>query len=223
MKPLLVAHRGDTVNHLENTIEAFTAAFKRGADGIELDVQLHNDTLIVVHNYLFDKSKKYPELAEVLRLFAKKGKLELEVKSLDLDFLPKFKNLIDQYKEADLEITTSVWPIVHYLRQALPTSRLGIIFPLKEFEDWMTEEFVCTKVIKLMRLMDGNDVHLPWVVIKAYPPIVKVCHDNNFRVHSHIYKHAPEDENSIYNEMSNLEIDQCTFDGILLLDGLQDS
>ena len=60
MKPLIIAHRGDTVNYPENTIEAFKSAFDKGADGIELDVHLDkNKNVIVVHDYEFDKNKKY--------------------------------------------------------------------------------------------------------------------------------------------------------------------
>jgi glycerophosphoryl diester phosphodiesterase len=45
---LIQAHRGATANHPENTLEAFSAAIKQGADGIELDVHLSKDGEIVV-------------------------------------------------------------------------------------------------------------------------------------------------------------------------------
>jgi len=48
--PHVFAHRGASVLHRENTIEAFTAAEAMGADGVELDVRLNRDGLLVVHH-----------------------------------------------------------------------------------------------------------------------------------------------------------------------------
>ncbi|MBB2925064.1 glycerophosphodiester phosphodiesterase [Cellulomonas cellasea] len=53
-RPLAVAHRGDPVNHRENTVEAVLAAARQGADAIEVDVQLAADgTVVVVHDDTF--------------------------------------------------------------------------------------------------------------------------------------------------------------------------
>lgn len=46
----VVAHRGASATHHENTIEAFQAAVDQGADGIELDVRLSADGVLVVHH-----------------------------------------------------------------------------------------------------------------------------------------------------------------------------
>ena len=88
MKPLIIAHRGDTINFPENTIKAFESAFKKGADGVELDVHLdQNENVIVVHDYSFDINKKYPFLKDVLKQFGQKGRLEIEIKSLNPIFI----------------------------------------------------------------------------------------------------------------------------------------
>lgn len=44
------AHRGDTSSALENTIGAFLAAIRAGADGVELDVRRSADGALVVHH-----------------------------------------------------------------------------------------------------------------------------------------------------------------------------
>ncbi|MGO9963662.1 MAG: glycerophosphodiester phosphodiesterase [Acidimicrobiales bacterium] len=44
------AHRGSSHLARENTVEAFTAARKLGADGVELDVHLTADGVVVVHH-----------------------------------------------------------------------------------------------------------------------------------------------------------------------------
>lgn len=46
----IVAHRGASLTHRENTLEAFRAAIEQGADGIELDVRLSGDDVLVVHH-----------------------------------------------------------------------------------------------------------------------------------------------------------------------------
>ncbi len=46
--PLVIAHRGDVSTAPENTLPAFTNALASGADGVELDVRLTRDRLLVV-------------------------------------------------------------------------------------------------------------------------------------------------------------------------------
>lgn len=48
--PRVFAHRGVSVSFVENTIEAFSAAEDRGADGVELDVRRTADGVLVVHH-----------------------------------------------------------------------------------------------------------------------------------------------------------------------------
>src|SRR5271169_3447547 len=46
----VLAHRGSTQRHTENTLEAFLEARRLGADGIELDVRRSADGALVVHH-----------------------------------------------------------------------------------------------------------------------------------------------------------------------------
>lgn len=46
--PLVIAHRGASATRPENTAAAFDAALAEGADGIELDLQLTRDDVVVV-------------------------------------------------------------------------------------------------------------------------------------------------------------------------------
>jgi glycerophosphoryl diester phosphodiesterase len=45
-----IAHRGSSLTHPENTMEAFRAAHAEGADVIELDVRLTRDGRVIVHH-----------------------------------------------------------------------------------------------------------------------------------------------------------------------------
>ncbi|MGE5248725.1 MAG: glycerophosphodiester phosphodiesterase [Bacteroidota bacterium] len=56
-RPLILAHRGDSAHAPENTLPAFEAALKRGADGVELDVKLTADKQVVVlHDTTVDRT-----------------------------------------------------------------------------------------------------------------------------------------------------------------------
>jgi glycerophosphoryl diester phosphodiesterase len=46
----VIAHRGASSTHHENTLDAFRAAVDAGADGIELDVRLSADDVLIVHH-----------------------------------------------------------------------------------------------------------------------------------------------------------------------------
>jgi len=219
MKPLLIAHRGDTVNFSENSMDAFQSAFEKGADGIELDVHFQNGNLIVVHDYLFDRNKLYPLLPQVLELFSKRGRIEMEIKAMDLDFIPHLKQLLSKYAGSDFEITTSVFPLVFYLRKEFPMISIGVIFHDKDFEEWMTDEFIQLKVLQFMRLFKANVAHIPWKIVNKN--IVDSCHQNGFKIHSHIYKQNLDIQMKIYKKMENFGIDQCSIDDILLLDMLK--
>ena len=49
-KKLIIAHRGEHSNAVENTIESFKNAIREGADMIELDVRRTKDDLMVVNH-----------------------------------------------------------------------------------------------------------------------------------------------------------------------------
>src|SRR5919112_5129667 len=49
-RPLVFAHRGGSALAPENTIAAFDNGLALGADGLELDVHLSSDGVVVVHH-----------------------------------------------------------------------------------------------------------------------------------------------------------------------------
>ena len=48
MKPLIIAHRGESFDAPENTLAALNLAWERGAEAVEIDVQLSKDLEVVV-------------------------------------------------------------------------------------------------------------------------------------------------------------------------------
>lgn len=212
MKPLIIAHRGDTINFPENTIEAFKSAFDKGADGIELDVHLDkNGNVIVVHDYAFDKNKKYPFLKDVLEQFGQKGRLEIEIKSLDPKCITQVKKLVREYKPKDIEITTSILPLLPYIKKEFQNEKIGLIHAAKLIENWMPKEFIEELLISYLKLTGANVLHLQ---LEHYTPeIINLLHKNKFLAHSHL----KDDNLEQYNKLLKLGIDQFTTDDINLL------
>ena len=61
-KPLIIAHRGGALESTENTIDAFQRAIKIGADGIETDLRLTRDgVLVIYHDEYFGRVEGLPE------------------------------------------------------------------------------------------------------------------------------------------------------------------
>jgi glycerophosphoryl diester phosphodiesterase len=54
-RPIIIAHRGESYDAIENTLGAINLAWERGADGVEIDVRLSRDNEIVV---IHDKNTK---------------------------------------------------------------------------------------------------------------------------------------------------------------------
>ncbi|MEW6130394.1 MAG: glycerophosphodiester phosphodiesterase [Acidobacteriota bacterium] len=61
-KPLIIAHRGGARESTENTIEAFQRAARIGADGIETDLRLTRDGVVVIyHDEIFGRVEGLPK------------------------------------------------------------------------------------------------------------------------------------------------------------------
>lgn len=107
--PVVVAHRGASSTHPENTLDSFDAALRLGAQIVELDVRLTADRVPIVihdpdvsrttdgtgyvHELRFDQVRALtadagerptpiPSLAEVLELVSGRGAVALEIKNI---------------------------------------------------------------------------------------------------------------------------------------------
>ena len=57
IKPMLIAHRGGSLEAPENTLAAFRHAIEVGAKYVELDVQMSKDgVLVVIHDDTLDRT-----------------------------------------------------------------------------------------------------------------------------------------------------------------------
>lgn len=217
-RPLLIAHRGDTAAYSENTLEAFQFAFDKGADGVELDIHLHQGEVIIVHNYLFDTAKSYPKLKDVLSKIANKGRIEIEIKEFSPAILEPLKKVLAHFPTADFELTTSETPLAPYIKETFPKIKLGLIFPEYLFRDWMTDTVVANKLIGWGSMSKADILHLPFNILAQFGQgkLVEALHDAGFRVHSHIFNTTEEKHQLAL--LSQWKVDQCTFDSIGLVD-----
>lgn len=220
--PLLIAHRGDTVHLPENTIEAFASAFSYGADGIECDVQFVNEKLLIVHNYLFDQTKQYPTVNEVLAAFGQKGRVEIEIKGFSDDIIAPLHDAITLYHPKDYELTTSELPLIPYIRKAFPEASIGAIYTKCFYEEWMNEALVIRKIVGLTKLLGANVSHIGHIPHeKLTKSFVDTIHNAQIKVHCHIPKTTIEEEKKTYEYLHSVGIDQCTVDDIFLMNAVE--
>ena len=212
----LIAHRGDKTNYQENTIEAFRSALEKGADGIEFDVQVQNGKPIIVHNYLRDNFQPYPELSQVLEEFGGRTHLEIEIKSFTIEEFKVISETIKKFSSKDMEITSSIHPLIPHIREAFPKTNIGEIFPDKLFEDWMTEEFLEMFFTGYLKLTGANVIHLPSFLFSQR--VLGPLKNKGFLLHHHL----KTDDLNKYKKLKDLGIGLVTFDNINLLKQIAD-
>lgn len=211
-RPLLIAHRGDRKNFPENTIVAFESAFAKGADGIEFDVHLNDSSEpIVVHNYLFDRSQSYPRLEQVLELFGKKGRLEMEIKSLEENAVATIADVVARFRPIDLEVTSSVQPLFPLMTHFFPNDRRGLIFRRTLIEEWMPHDFRIYWITRYLELCRATVLHLDFDLY--FPELISALQERHIATHTHL----SDASLSLFEQVQKLGIDQCTFDDIAVL------
>lgn len=104
-KPLVIAHRGASAYELENSLAAFRAAGRMGADAVELDVHATADGALFVHHdetidghpiprltavqaaaFQLGNGEPLPTLAQALEAIGPRLQAFIEVKSLPAPF-----------------------------------------------------------------------------------------------------------------------------------------
>lgn len=130
----MVAHRGASLEHPENTIEAFEAAIDLGADAVEFDVRMTADGhAVVMHDpdvsrttdghglvsrLTLDEIRKLgvPTLEEALRCLSGRAAADIEIKNLpgESGFIPE--------REATVEATLAALDEVSFSSQVIVSS-----------------------------------------------------------------------------------------------------
>ena len=121
MKPIIIAHRGESFDAPENTLASVNLAWERGAEAVEIDVRLSKDNhVIVIHDANTkrvgkrNKSVKNTSLAQLKKLDVGSWKSEIysgeQIPTLKevLEIVPNNRKLIIEVKS---NLTT-----LHYLK-----------------------------------------------------------------------------------------------------------
>ena len=122
-KPIILGHRGIRDENVpENTLAAFEEAFKRGASGIEIDVESTLDGKLIVINRWFLKSQfgffPWEESYDLILLRAKEKNIEIPTFLEACAFMKKMENSI-----FNVEIKSSHPFICHTARKAVDIIR----------------------------------------------------------------------------------------------------
>ncbi len=122
-KPIILGHRGVRREDLpENTIAAFEEALRRGASGIEIDVESTSDGQLIVVNRWFLQSEfgffPWEKSLKTIQGIAREKNIEIPTFSETCDFISKKKNLI-----FNVEIKSSHPFICHTARKAVKIVR----------------------------------------------------------------------------------------------------
>ena len=131
LKPLIIAHRGESNDAPENTMAAINLAWERGADAVEIDIQLSSDhKIVVIHDF---NTKRLAGVNKKLKdqPFEDLRKLDVgawmnpawtgeRIPSIEevLDSVPDKKKLVIEIKSGS--------EIIPYLKKAIKNSTLKI-------------------------------------------------------------------------------------------------
>jgi len=149
--PLVIAHRGDSSNALENSLESIRCALSLSVDMIEIDIRKSRDNgLYVMHDKLTNRTagknidieratadkiakvklkngEKVPTLAEVLAVVAGKCGLNLEIKSSGAGALTA-QYLLSSGYQGRILVSSFREDEVAAARQAMPLLPVSLIF-----------------------------------------------------------------------------------------------
>jgi glycerophosphoryl diester phosphodiesterase len=202
--PKIIAHRGYTKDHPENTLGAFKAALDAGADAIELDVHASkNGKLFVHHDYylgnpdngsgvISERSASYiaslrigsevlPTLEQVFELIGDSLKYEIELKGYTVQFLEDVITAVRGYNLEDTIEFTSPHPfILTKLKELDPTLKTGYF--VEPFPDWMDDSLGHTIAIANGVLGNVNVLHCPIGMIDEQ--FIQDAHDSGLLVHA---------------------------------------
>ena len=201
MTPLAIGHRGAAAHLPENTMPSFEHALALGADALEFDVALSLDGVpVVIHDDTLDRTTSghgpveaatfaelqqldagrwknhpthLPTLDEVLRTFAPRTLLNLEIKSS-----PRRAELVDACALA-VRKTNSAASVVfssfdhdalRLLRHLMPKARIGVLAETGGLE----RAFTCATEL------DAENIHPPVVLVTK--AVVDRIHANGWKL-----------------------------------------
>ena len=183
---LIIAHRGASFYTQENTLKAFSLAFKLGATWLETDVQRSKDNVLVLyHDYSLKDGRKIkeltfkelaknnvPKLSDLLQITPKNFILNLEIKNDDNLYPDIEKQILAELKKAknimEKQILISSFAVdsLQKIRALNKTISIGVL--TRNFE------------VKTPLFLKAKSVNIS--AKRVTKKIVDTCHKNNLKV-----------------------------------------
>jgi glycerophosphoryl diester phosphodiesterase len=150
-RPRIWAHRGDSAHEVENTMAAFEAARRAGADGVELDVRLDRDgTVVVFHDHDMQRLTGRPGRIEDL------SRAEREAVRVGGHRIPTLAEVLDWL--GDMEIDVEIKAIKPARMNALATATARVVRESGRADQVLVSSFDPISLVQFHR-------HLPEVAL----------------------------------------------------------
>ncbi len=125
---VVLGHRGSNWQwdgFEENSMDAFYAAADEGMDGIETDVRLHNDILVLHHDPIKDSNTELATLQSLLDWASDDFILNLEIK--DKAAIGPLVDMLKSYPTKKYIISSFWHKTVHHVKSRLPDIEGGLL------------------------------------------------------------------------------------------------
>ena len=179
----------------ENTAEAFRRCIELNIDAVEMDIQLSRDGVAVLHHdfYLADadvpvfgvdaRDIPVPRLDDILREFAGRIGLEIELKGPDIHLADVVVELLNAHRDAWqlIEVTSSEPATLLRLRTLAPELATALLFPPSE--SWMRADVVAYAAVHRAVASGATAVHLSATQIE--PSVIATVRQRGIDVHAH--------------------------------------
>ena len=147
---LIIAHRGDTSSAVENTIESFQDAVRKGADMIEFDVRRTRDGVFIAHHGQAIRRKlikrtSWEEIEKINRrrrvavlkleeiLKIAKGKIKLDIEIKEIGYEKEILEMVLQYLDYQDFIITSFDDFsIKRVKEKNPKVRAGLLLSIRK-------------------------------------------------------------------------------------------
>lgn len=224
----IIAHRGYSEEHPENSLKAFTEAVKKGADAIEFDIHFSLDKKCIVnHNYLLTCSngdeklisdlnssdinkinEKILFLEEVLQVLKKNVRYEIELKGYTKEFINEVIQIVAQYNLLkNIEFTSPHVYVLSYLKHICPSATIGMF--VNPLPTWMNID-LGRNIIKNNAILGSiNVIHIPLKLLTR--EYVEEIHKENIVVHASDCNTEEEIEKAY-----QLGVDQLSTDRLIM-------
>jgi len=119
----IIGHRGAKGLAPENTIESIQLAIEHQVDMVEIDIRLHNGSVVLSHDETFP-AKTYTSLEEALRVINGRVPLNIEIKEAKV--IKHLPELLKDYK-GDVLYSSLKFQMLAALRKLLPNCEVAIL------------------------------------------------------------------------------------------------